>query len=152
MKTEPVQEGEGNIAKRIQDKRKRMEAHQRAVRERTTEARKVKALYQSASSNDLLADMLNKCQSFMDYHLKIAKDGVGAQKTGFKLEDGTEEVKNVFFTQEQRVSHLDKAAGIEEIMNYIQRQMIASEEIITPIQAKKPETVVDGEESDKAEA
>lgn len=146
---EPIKPGEGNIAKRIQEKRKKVEAHQRAVRERASEAKHVKAIYQDTVHDELLADLIRKGNSFVDYHLKIAKDGVGAKKTGFKLEDGTEEVQNVFLTQAERCAHLDKAAGIEELLNYIQRQLLADAPEPAPKAEKtsteRPETVVDGQ-------
>lgn len=130
---------EDNVAKRIQEKRKKIETHKRNSEDRAKEVKNIQASYHSTLSGAgeiVVRDIINKAKSFADYHTKIAKDGVGAKQTGYKLEDGTREVENYFLKSEERLSHLDKAAGIEELIDYIERQ-INSEAPIAPSADKK---------------
>lgn len=118
---------EDSVAKKIQEKRTRVqkaqELHQRNTKERKDKIQEVRALYIQNKDNPVLLDILEKARSFSNYHIKIAQDGVGARKTGFKLEDGSAEVENIFLTNNKRVSELDKSAGILELVDYIERQL-----------------------------
>lgn len=118
---------EGDVAKKIQTKRRSVEAA-RAAHEKANEVRKskiqnVRAVYAKEKGGPLLEDLLAKCELFKGYHLKLAQDGVGARKTGHKLVDGSEEVENFFLDNNQRAGHLDKASGIQEIVDYVERQL-----------------------------
>ena len=96
--------------------------HEKRTKERLNESRVLKAVYMRERDGDLLEDILVKAKKFMSYHLKIAQDGMGARTTGHKLTDGTPEVENYFLKPAERCSNLDKAAGIQEIVDYIERQ------------------------------
>ena len=92
-----------------------------ADKERANEVIDLKLAYGNKQAQPALADLKSKIQKFQQYHIKIAQDGVGAKKTGYKLSDGSEEIENVYLTSEQRAAHLDKAAGLQEIFDYIER-------------------------------
>lgn len=112
------------VAKRIQEKRKKVELHQRNQKARKEEADSLKASYLAVKDDVVLKDILEKGRSFVAYHVKLAQDGTGARRTGYKLEDGTAEVENYFLKPAERVSHLDKSAGILELLDYIERQLV----------------------------
>lgn len=109
--------------------------HAQKNAERKEEIQAVRSIYREARDSDLLNDLLTKAKRFQDYHVKIAQDGVGARETGYKLADGTKEVENIFLTPVQRAGHLDKAAGIQELVDYIDR-MTAD-----PVDPKNPKPV-----------
>jgi hypothetical protein len=144
-----MQPGEGNIAKRIQERRRRIQSHTKADNDRAATLKHIKAVYQEDSHRELLDGLLKKGRGFIDYHVKVAKDGVAARKTGDKYENGMDVIENVFLSKDERCSHLDKAAGLEELLNYIDRQLLAEApmpEVPTTQSVEKPETVVDSEE------
>lgn len=114
------------VAKRIQAKRKKIETHERKSKERLNAVKQVHAMYQNPANADLLSDILKKAKAFSAYHVQMSKDGVGYRSTGAKLEDGSPEQELFFFTSEKRVSEIDKAAGIDELINYIERQLNAT--------------------------
>jgi transcriptional regulator with XRE-family HTH domain len=112
------------VAKRIQAKRKKIELHQRNSEERAKVASDTKASYLANKDNPILVDILKKARAFSAYHTKMAKDGVGYRSTGAKLEDGTPEQELFYYTSEKRVSEMDKSAGIDELIDYIERQLV----------------------------
>jgi len=71
-------------------------------------------------------DILKKAKSFAAYHNKMAKDGVGYRDTGRFDEKGNAIQEIVYYTGEKRLGELDKASGIEELEDYILRQLTAS--------------------------
>lgn len=118
---------ESVTAKKIQDKRSKIErakqTHTRKTKERKNDTELIRAAYQSEKDGIVLTDILSKANAFANYHTKMAQDGVGARKTGHKLENGTDEMETVFYDHEKRITELDKAAGLLELVDYIQRQM-----------------------------
>lgn len=97
--------------------------HEQKTKERASDQATLKAMYLANPDDPILVDILSKSQQFIDYHVKIAQDGVGARKTGFKLSDGTAEVENYFFTNDEIASEMKKAAGIQELLDYLHRQL-----------------------------
>lgn len=116
---------DGTVAKRIQGKRKSIQKaakeHAKKDKERQSNIAVLRAAYAQEKDGVVLTDILAKAAQFQKYHLKLAQDGVGARKTGHKLVDGTEEVENFFLDNHQRAGHLDKASGIQELVDYINR-------------------------------
>jgi hypothetical protein len=102
--------------------------HQEKSKERANEQQTIKAQYVAARDGDIVQDVLAKAKKFQDYHKKLAQDGVGARRTGHKLVDGSEEVENYFLDKDERVSHLDKAAGLQELVDYLDRMIALPEE------------------------
>lgn len=122
---------ESVTAKKIQDKRSKIErakeTHARKTKERASDIGLLRAAYQSEKDGIVLADILSKIRAFANYHTKMAQDGVGARKTGHKLENGSDEMETVFYDHEKRITELDKAAGQLEVLDYIERQMKVEE-------------------------
>jgi hypothetical protein len=98
--------------------------HEKKSKERAGEAQTLKAQYLQESDSPVLQDILAKARSFADYHTKLARDGVGYRNTGARLEDGSVEQELFFFDPAKRVSELDKAAGILELVDYVERQLV----------------------------
>lgn len=97
--------------------------HEQKTKERASDQATLKAMYLANPDDPILVDVLAKCQEFISYHVRIAQDGVGARKTGFKLADGTAEIENYFFTNDEVASEMKKAAGIQELLDYLNRQL-----------------------------
>ncbi len=127
------------VVSRIKTKQERVKNHQRKALQRKKDNQAIRAMYQNEGNSDLVQHLLAKAREFAAYHITIAKDGVGARKTGYKLEDGSPEVENYFLKQSERVSHLDKAAGIDELIGYIERQMTVEVVAPKPTDEKKSE-------------
>lgn len=94
------------------------EAHEQAQKERKADIDAVNISYKKIKDTAALQDIIKFAQSMVEYHGKIAKDGVGYKK----IEDG-KDPELVYFTAEKRLSELDKTAGIEEILDYIKRKI-----------------------------
>lgn len=129
------------VAKRIQEKRKKVELHNRMNKKRKEAADTIKSAYLADKDGLVLSDVLAKARGFVAYHVKLAQDGTGARRTGFKLEDGTAEVENYFLSSSERVTHLDKSAGLLEIIDYIERQLTIP--VVEPEQKEAPSETVD---------
>lgn len=97
--------------------------HEKQAKIRQQEQASLKALYLQERESPIIADILKKGKAFIDYHHKIAQDGVGARKTGYKLQDGTSEVENYFLSNDEIASEMKKAAGVQELVDYIERQL-----------------------------
>lgn len=111
------------------------EEHQKKATERANKQNGLKVSYKKIMDEPAFKDILEKGAQFASYHLKLAKDGVGYQQTGEMDEYGNPKQNTVFFDHDKRVTELDKAAGIEELTAYIDRQI--SEEGLTPTTPKK---------------
>jgi uncharacterized linocin/CFP29 family protein len=111
------------------------EEHQKRANERANNQNELKVSYKKIMNEPAFKDILVKGKQFAAYHLTLAKDGVGYQQTGSKDDSGNAVQQTVFFSHEKRVTELDKAAGIEELSSYIERQI--SEEALNPSAPKK---------------
>lgn len=111
------------------------EEHQKKANERANAQNELKISYKKIKDEPAFKDILAKAAQFASYHLTLAKDGVGYQQTGQKDDSGNPVQQTVFFSHEKRVTELDKAAGIEELQSYIERQI--SDEGLTPVAPKK---------------
>lgn len=98
------------------------ELHEKRSKERADEIAAVKAHYAQIKDSPALVDIVSKARSFAEYHLKLAKDGVGARKVGTD-EKGQPVLEDYYLTQEQRVSELDQAKGLEQLIAYIEQKI-----------------------------
>lgn len=96
--------------------------HEQKTQERASDQATLKALYLANMNDPILLDIMAKAKSFIGYHTKLAQDGTGARKTGYKLADGTPEIENYFFSNDEIASEMKKAAGIQELLDYLERQ------------------------------
>lgn len=95
--------------------KERAEERKRLVEQRHAEYAKIK-------DEPALADIISKGKEFAAYHLKLAKDGMGARVTG-QDERGASVVEDYFLTSDQRIAELDQAKGIEQYVAYIEKQL-----------------------------
>lgn len=79
--------------------------------------------YLQIRGSDALVDLQTKMQGYQDYHLKLAKDGVAYEPTGQSDSNGESIMRTVRLTPEERTGHLDKASGIQEIIDYLDRRL-----------------------------
>lgn len=118
---------ETNKAKTLRDNRTRAQKardlHKLRSEERAAAAQTLKAAYLQDRDSTTVQDILTKARAFVAYHNKIAQDGVGSRKTGDHYENGTDVMEVYYLTAHERVSHLDKSAGIQELIDYIERQI-----------------------------
>lgn len=114
-------------AKTIQENRTRVQKvkalHEQKSKERADTASNIKAAYQAEKDGPVIADLILKAKTFINYHQNLAQNAQGARKTGYMLENKQPEVENYFLGSEERLSNLDKAAGIQELLDYIERQI-----------------------------
>jgi len=113
-------------AKTIQENRNRAQKakalHEQRSKERADKIANTKAAYQAVKEHPAFVDLVEKAKIFVAYHQKIAQDGVGARPTGYKLEDGSQETETYYLTAEKRVNELERAAGIQQLIDYLERQ------------------------------
>jgi hypothetical protein len=113
----------------------RKERHQEMVKERKADRDRLKIAYKKASNEEVLEDILGKIKNFINYHTQVARDGVGGKPTGQVDKQNQPIIDYVPLSKEERLTHLDKAAGQEEVLNYINR-MLADD----PAEKKKEKT------------
>lgn len=95
------------------------ELHERKSKERADEIAHRKHEYAVIKDSPALADIIEKGKQFANWHLKLAKDGVGAKNKG-KDENGRDIIEDYYLTAEQRISELDQCKGIEQFVAYIE--------------------------------
>lgn len=114
---------------------KAKEIHQKANRERLDAINKLKISYKKIKNEPAFLDLLGKAKSFAAYHEKIGRDGVGYRATGEKDSSGNDKMILVDFAGEKRLFEFERNAGIQEVVDYIERQISA--EGLKPIEPKK---------------
>lgn len=97
--------------------------HEANTRTRKKDIEGVQAIYAAEKDGPLLQDILAMGHKYIEYHNKVAQDGVGSRKTGHKLTNGEDEFEVIYLTNDQRASHLDKSAGIQELIDSIERKI-----------------------------
>lgn len=126
----------------------RRAAHKARVEEQSKEIDAIKHSYARIKDEPAFRDLLAKAKSFAAYHTKMAKDGVGYRDTGQFDERNKPIQEIVYYTNEKRVSELDKAAGIEELEDYILRQIpVSAKEEVT----QDAEAEASSEDEEKSE-
>lgn len=100
------------MARRRERERRRAEAEKRQD-EVASKMRLTKQLYQGSKDDAVLLDVREQCHLRYEFHIRMALDGVVADKDG----------NITYLTPAQRASELDKAAGAEEISAYIERML-----------------------------
>lgn len=143
----PQKKDDGTVAKKIAGKRKSIEAaskaHAAANEARLNEIKNIQANFAMIKDNPAFLDIVKTAQRFIDLNHKLAQDGVGARETGHKLVDGTTEIENYFFTKDERIAYVDKAAGIQQVLDYIDRQLNPPKpNVNTPPVAEAPQKPV----------
>lgn len=98
-------------------------AHEEGTKSRANDQQFVKAGYLSGNGEVILEDLKKKIPLWMGLNSKIAQDGVAARATGYKLQDGTPEIENVFLKDSERVGYLNENRGMQKILDYIDRQL-----------------------------
>lgn len=94
--------------------------HEKNAQERANAARTLKMQYQQLQGHPAIADLVQKIGTFMKYHSEVAKDGVAYEQENIK---GEVVQRTVRLDDKARITHLDKAAGQEEIEAYLLRQL-----------------------------
>lgn len=99
----------------------RGEKHQQAQLARDNVEKELRAEYLKVRKSIAVADILAKSKSFAAYHCQVAQDGVAYEPS--TDEKGNPRQQIVKLTPEERVTHLDKAAGLQEMIDYIERKL-----------------------------
>lgn len=103
------------------------ELHEKRSKERADAINAMKIEYKKLKDMPAVIDFLKKMKSLCAYHTKIAKDGVGYRSTGQKDDHGNPIEELIYHTNEKRISELDKAAGIQEAIDMLERQLATVE-------------------------
>lgn len=101
--------------------------HEAKSAERLNDLREVRSSFRQIKDTAAMQNLVKYINTMVSMNEKIARDGVGARKTGYKLENNTDEIENVFLSKDERVSKLDRAAGQQDILDYILRQIGADD-------------------------
>ena len=96
--------------------------HKERAEERKRQGEQRRAEYAKIKDEPALADIIAKGKEFAAYHLKLAKDGMGARVNG-QDDKGNPIVEDYFLTSDQRIAELDQAKGIEQYVAYIEKQL-----------------------------
>lgn len=98
--------------------KQRLELRKRVAKEKS-EA--LKGEYQSIQNSAAFVDLLAKGRALATFHMKIAKDGVG-YKEGVNDKGEVVQVE-VKLSNDERLRELDRSAGLDELIGYIERQL-----------------------------
>lgn len=120
MATQPLKEGELDPQTRA---RARKALHEANSKKRAIEIEQQKADFAAAKDDPLIITMIQKARDLSALHLQMAKDGVGIRATGGHNEHGEAESETVFFTNDKRITELDKSAGLDEWINWAERML-----------------------------
>lgn len=75
--------------------------------------------YKKLQKDPAFLDLMKNVNDFIKYHQKLAQDGIGYT---IKSVDGKTVQEEKHFTPSERTGHLDKAAGIQEIIDFVGRK------------------------------
>lgn len=110
-----------DVVDKIHEKKTRLQVKQefqkRKAQERAEALALTKSQYLAEKDNPVILDVLAKAKSFAAYHTKVAQDGVG-----YKSNKAGEAPEIYYLTSEKRLQELDKASGMLELIDYIERQ------------------------------
>lgn len=120
MATEPLKENEVDPQTRA---RARKALHERKALERKQDIEQLQADFNTNRDNPVVVAMLEKARALSHLHLQMAKDGVGIRATGARDERGELVSETVFFTNDKRITELDKSAGLDEFVTWAERQL-----------------------------
>ena len=98
------------------DPEKRQEQKDQKALILKTRARKEKALtksWEKIKKEVAVKELMRFISVEIDRHRKVGNDGVGVDAEG----------EIVRFTNEQRISMMDRASGLEEVENYLERRL-----------------------------
>jgi hypothetical protein len=108
------------------DREEKKIAREEAQTARVNEERRIDAEYYKLKDSEALLNLVAKAESFIQYHTKLAKDGVGYERQA----TGTDPDGNaifgevlVHFDAERRLRELDKAVGQQELLDYLTRRL-----------------------------
>ena len=76
--------------------------------------------WKDIKNNIAIKELIIFIETVKEGHIRVATDGI-AQKFMGKDEDGNEIMDVVNLNSEQRLGHLDRATGNDEILNYLIR-------------------------------
>ena len=113
--------------------------HDAKTSERLNDLREVRNSFREIKDTAAIKNLVNYISTMVKMNEKIARDGVGARRTGYKLQNGQEEVENVFLSKDERVAKLDRAAGQQDILDYLLRQTGADTDESEQAEPAKPE-------------
>lgn len=88
--------------------------------ENITHRNAVDVSWKDIKNNIAIKELITFIETVKEAHVRVATDGV-AQKFMGKDEDGNEIMDVVNLSSEQRLGHLDRATGNDEILNYLIR-------------------------------
>ena len=104
-----------------QERAERAKRHEEGTKERAQEVATLRAAYLQHRDSIVIRDILTKAKMFMQMHDDVARFGEGARQ-------GADGPQTFSLTPQERVSQLDRSAGIQELVDYIERQVkIANE-------------------------
>ena len=98
---------------------KKQELRLKNTKERAEKIKGIKSAYLAEKNGIVITDLLQKLKLMSEYHAKIAKDCVGYKNEGKEI---------YHLSSEERMKELDKSAGIDEITDYITRQITLTAE------------------------
>ena len=104
----------------MEEKKVRGAKHKEATAARGNEQKELTAEYHKLRNSIALADLMAKAKTFAQYHAQVATDGVAYEQT-VSIAGNVQTV--VRLNHDDRVSHMDKAAGIQEIIDYLERKL-----------------------------
>lgn len=108
------------------DRRTRAQAVKELNARRAEERKRVedglKSAYAAIADDPAFKDILAKARQFAAYHTKVAKDRVGMRANGTNA-SGETKYEEYNLTEAERLANLDNAAGIEELLAYIERKL-----------------------------
>lgn len=117
--------------------------HEAKTSERLNDLREVRNSFREIKDTPAMKNLIHYINTMVKMNEKIARDGVGARRTGYKLENGQEEVENIFLSKDERVAKLDRAAGQQDILDYLLRQTGSDADESDQPEPAKPEESTD---------
>lgn len=100
------------------------ELHERKQKERQQQAADLKMQYVELAEHPALVDFLQKAHAFLNYHNKLAVDGVGARNMGLD-EDNQPIIEDYYLTDSQVARELGAVSGLQQLITYVENKLAA---------------------------
>jgi len=98
------------------------ELHDKNTQERLRERDALRAHYTQIKDSPAFQDILSMAHKFVDFHIRLAKDGVGTRKIGVN-NNGNPILEDYVLSHQERVAELDQVKGIEQLIAYIENKI-----------------------------
>lgn len=107
---------------RVKKREQMRERREERLKEEASKAKSLDIEWGKIKKSPAVAHWIKFLETAQEMHVRVATKGVGVKVIG-QDEEGKDILDTVSLSPEERLSHLDRAAGIDEALDYLVRHL-----------------------------